>query len=139
MSEENVEIIRHVHEAAERRDAEATLDFYDPNVELDASRLGVAGLAGGDRGVYQGHEGMRSFFHEWHEAWQEVEYGHEELIDAGEEQVISVLTYRGRGRASGVEVEMPVAILETIRGGKIVRVVWFETREEALEAAGLSE
>ena len=27
----------------------------------------------------------------------------------------------------------------TIRNGKVVRVVWFPTREEALEAAGLSE
>ena len=27
----------------------------------------------------------------------------------------------------------------TISGGKIIRVVWFETRDEALEAAGLSE
>jgi hypothetical protein len=26
----------------------------------------------------------------------------------------------------------------TLRGGKVVRVVWFDTREEAVEAAGLA-
>jgi ketosteroid isomerase-like protein len=66
-----------------------------------------------------------------------MEYGYEELIDAGE-HVISLLVYRGRGRVSGAEVEMPVAIVETFRDGKIVRVVWFLRREDAFEAAGLS-
>jgi ketosteroid isomerase-like protein len=133
MSRENVEIIRRRNDAADRRDAEATLDFYDSGVEIDASRLGVAGLAGEGR-VYHGHDGLRRFFREWHDAWEEVEYGYGELIDAGN-QVISVMTYRGRGRASGAEVEMPVAIVETFRAGKIVRVVWFLTRDEAVEAA----
>jgi ketosteroid isomerase-like protein len=137
MSQENVEIIRRRNEASDRRDAKATLDFYDPKVEIDASRLGVAGLAGEGR-VYHGHDGLRRFFREWHEAWEEVEYDYRELLDAGD-HVLSVLTYRGRGRASGAEVEMPVLIMETFRSGKIVRVVWFLTREEALEAAGLSE
>jgi ketosteroid isomerase-like protein len=67
-----------------------------------------------------------------------IEYGYEELIDAGE-QVISVVTRHARGRASGVEVERPFALLWTLREGKVIRVVWFLDRAEALEAAGLSE
>ena len=137
MSQENVEIVRRRNDAADRRDAESTLSAYDPDVELDTSRLGVAGLAGVGR-VYHGHDGLRSFFREWHEAWDEIEYRYGEPIDAGE-HVISLLTYRGRGRVSGAEVEMPVAIVETFRDGKIVRVVWFLTREDAFGAAGLSE
>ena len=59
----------------------------------------------------------------------------EELF-AADEQVISILTVRGRGRASGAEVELAHnAGVWTIRDGKIVRLVWFPTREEALEAA----
>ena len=137
MSEDNLALVRHRNDAADRRDAKATLSAYDPDVELDASRLGVAGLAGRGR-IYHGHDGLRIFFREWHEAWDEIEYRHEDLIDAGE-HVISLMTYRGRGRVSGAEVEMPVAIVETFRDGKIVRVVWFLKREDAFEAAGLSE
>jgi ketosteroid isomerase-like protein len=63
----------------------------------------------------------------------------EDLIDAGE-RVISVETTRGRGRASGVPVELHQCGIWTIRAGKIVRVEWLEaTREEAIEAAGLRE
>lgn len=34
---------------------------------------------------------------------------------------------------------MTVALLWTIRDGKVVRVVWYPTRAQALEAAGLRE
>ena len=71
--------------------------------------------------------------------WESFEDNVQELIDAGE-QVISVVTSRGRGRASGVEVEWAGnAGVWTIRDRKIIRVAWFASREEALEAIGLSE
>jgi ketosteroid isomerase-like protein len=136
MSQANVEIVRRVYDAAARRDAATVLSLYDPDVELDNSRFHAVGFGG--PGVYRGHEGLRRFFREWHDAWEEVEYDYDELIDAGE-QVISVVTRRGRGRASGADVELRAALVWTIRGGKVVRVVWFRTRDEALEAAGLQE
>jgi ketosteroid isomerase-like protein len=135
MSKENVEIVRQVYEAAASRDAATIFTLYDPEVELDNTRLQ---MPEGGRGVYRGHEGLRRFFREWHEAWGSIEYDYDELIDAGE-QVISVVTRHARGRASGAEVEMPLALIFTLRQGKVVRVVWFRTREEALEAAGLTE
>ena len=136
MSQENVEIVRRVYDAAARRDAATVLDLYDPEVELDLSRLQVVGFMGQD--VYRGHQGLRTFFREWHEAWENIEYDYDELIDAGEE-VISVATRRGRGRVSGAEVELAVALVWTIREGRVVRVAWFRSRAEALEAAGLQE
>jgi ketosteroid isomerase-like protein len=137
MSQENVEIVRRVYEAAARRDAATVFALYDPEVELDASRIGVSQHPSG-ADSYHGHDGLRDLFREWHEAWGKIEYGYEELIDAGE-QVIAVVTRHARGRASGVDVERPFAILWTLRDGRVVRVVWFLTREEALEAARLSE
>jgi ketosteroid isomerase-like protein len=77
-------------------------------------------------------------FRDWYEAFEDYEEDCEELIEAGE-HVISVLTGRGRGRASGTDVEMPFFIVWTIRDGKVVRLVWFPTRTDALEAAGRGE
>jgi uncharacterized protein len=136
MSRANVEIVRQVHDAATRRDAAAVFALYDPEVELDPSRVQIAGFAG--QGVYRGHEGLRRFFREWHEAWENVEYDFEELIDAGD-QVIAVVTRRARGRASGADVEWRLALVWTLRAGRVSRLAWFPTRAAAAEAVGLPE
>jgi hypothetical protein len=86
--------------------------------------------------VYHGHGGLRSFFRRYHEAWEDIEYEAAELIDAGAEHVISVDTQRTRGRTSGVETELTQYAAWTVQDGKIVRVMWFQTRAEALEPPG---
>jgi hypothetical protein len=133
MSQENVEVVRRVYEAAARRDSVAVLALYDREVELDASRW-----LPDRREDYRGHEGVRKFFREWHDAWGSVEYDFDRLIDAGE-HVVSVVTRHARGRASGAGVEWPLALVWTLREGKVVRVVWFTSVEEALEEVGLRE
>ena len=86
---------------------------------------------------YHGHDGLRAFFHDWSEAFQSFSFHCKEVIDAGDE-VISVNAAHGLGRTSGLNVEMEQWAVWSIRGGKIVRVVWFRTQDEAAEAAGLS-
>ena len=88
-------------------------------------------------GVHRGHDGLRSFFREWHEAWETIDYDFDDPIDGPGEHVISFVTPRGRGRASGAEVETSLALVWTVRDGTIVRVVWFPSRGEALQAVGL--
>jgi ketosteroid isomerase-like protein len=137
MSQEHVEIVRRVYEAVARQDSETVLALYDHEVELDGSRLPESGLSV-QAHVLRGYEGLRSSHREWNSAWENAEDHCEELIDAGE-RVISVVTRRGRGRTSGVEVETRRAGVWTIRSGKVVRTVWFPSVEEALKAVGLAE
>jgi ketosteroid isomerase-like protein len=134
VSEANVEVVRRVYEAVAARDAEAVLALYDPDVEWDFTDSPV-GNALEDR-IYRGHEGLRRWWREWQEAWEGYEDTYRELIDAGEEAVVSVTTSRGRGRASGAETEWTQHGVWTIAGGRVTRVVWFRTRDEALAAAG---
>jgi ketosteroid isomerase-like protein len=137
MSQENVEIVRRIFEAAARRDVEAVLSLYDTEVEFDNTRAPHGGLV--RRGVFRGHDGIRAFYREYMEAWEYLSEELEELIDAGE-HVISIQTSRARGRTSGAEVETPhMPGVWTIRNGKVIRVAWLATRQEALEAAGHSE
>jgi ketosteroid isomerase-like protein len=136
MSKENVEIVRQVYDAASRHDAAAVLGLYDPDVEIDVSQTHGAVMDPVYTG--EGHSGLRAWSREWHEAWGAVEYEVHELIDVGDD-VISVVTVRGRGRASGANAEFARhAGVWTIREAKIARVVWLPTRAEALEAVGLS-
>jgi ketosteroid isomerase-like protein len=130
-----VEIVRRVYDAVARRDTATVLALYDPEVEWDASQSPLGRVTGAS--VLRGHEGLRRAFREWYDGWEHVEDNIEELIDAGE-HVIAVVTLRGRGRSSGVEVEWKdYAAVWTIREGKVLRVVWLPSREAALEAVGL--
>jgi ketosteroid isomerase-like protein len=138
VSQENVEIVRRVFDASVRHDAETVFSLFDPDAEWDNSRGPFKDLIGA--GIYHGHDGLRRFWREYYTAaWSSVEDNLEELIDAGD-RVVSVVNTRARGRASGVEVEWTHnAGVWTIRDDKIVRVAWFGTRQEAIEAVGLEE
>ena len=138
MSQENVEVVRQLFDAVARRDTETVLSLYDPEFEWDGTRSRWAEIIPGEA-EFHGHEGLRRFFRLYYETWESFEDDVQELIDAGD-HAISVVTSRGRGRDSGIDVEWAGnAGVWTVRDGKIVRVVWFSTREEALDAVGLSE
>ena len=136
MSQENLEIVRRVYNAVSRGDHATVLAAYHPEVEWDFSRSPFRRVMG--RRIYSGPEGIRSLIRERYEAWDALEDHLEEAIEAGE-QVVSVVVSHGRGRASGAEVKQRHHGVWTFRDGKIIRVAWLGTREEALEAAGLSE
>jgi uncharacterized protein len=136
MSREDVEIVRKVYDAAARRDFAAVLELYDPDVEWDFSGSPAGGALG--RNIYRGHEGLRRWWDEWREAWEDYADAYDELIDAGE-YVISATVSRGRGRTSGAELGWRQYGVWTIHEGKVTRVAWLGTREEALEAVRLRE
>ncbi|MBA2712750.1 MAG: nuclear transport factor 2 family protein, partial [Rubrobacteraceae bacterium] len=135
MSQENVEIVRQVYDAIDRGDTQSVLSHYDPEVEWDFDRSPIVDLV--KRSVYRGHDALKEFIRERYEdAWESIDDELQELIEAGD-CVVSVVNTRGRGRASGAEVEMTHAGLWTIRDRRIIRVAWFSSVAEALEAAGL--
>jgi len=138
MSQENVEIVRRLFDAVASRDTATVLSLYDRDLEWDGSRSRWAEVL--QAGVsFKGHGGLRRFSRAYYEMWESFHDEIQELIDAGD-HVVSVVTTRGRGRASGIDVEWRGnAGVWTIREGKIVKVAWFSTRSEALKAVGLEE
>ena len=135
MSQENVEVVRQIFEAGARRDSPTVFSLYDRELVWDVSRMEGVDFEGG---IFRGHDGLRQWFRGWLAAWESVRNDVEEVIDAGD-SVVLVTTQRSRGQASGIEVELKQYAVWTVQGGKVTRVVWFPTRHEALEAAGLRE
>jgi hypothetical protein len=133
MSEENVEVVRQAWEAYRRRDNEAALALYDPEIEIE-----LRSEANVEASIYRGLEGVREFFRNWMSAFDDLRSEVEEWIDAGD-QVIAMVRSFGRGKHSGVPVDMLEAHLWTVRDGKLWRLQTLGTKAEALEAAGLSE
>jgi ketosteroid isomerase-like protein len=71
------------------------------------------------------------------EAWESDALQPEEYIDAGDGRVLLVARASARGQGSGVDVELRVGIMWTIRDGKTVRIDYFSSPDDALRAAGL--
>ena len=131
MSQENVEIVRAANEAVNRGGVDAWLQHFARDCELDGSRA-----IGPLHGTYYGLDPVRQFFEEFFEPWESVRFEPDELIDAGEDVVSGVGYFRGR---DGIEVRNRTAWVFTIRDGAIARMCFYQERQEALEAAGLSE
>jgi uncharacterized protein len=142
MSDENVEIVRrlfHVYlEALDRGDLDIWFNSDDlaEDFEWIMPREGGLGLPPS----YRGREGFREFMQTWtQEQFQDWSIELERLIDAGGDRVVAFFHQRAIGRESGVPVELRMATLYELEDGRIVRMRHFLDREEALEAAGLSE
>jgi ketosteroid isomerase-like protein len=63
----------------------------------------------------------------------------DKYIDAGDDEVVVFHHEVAKGRESGAVVETDTGTVQTVRNGKITRVRSFMDRNQALEAAGLSE
>jgi ketosteroid isomerase-like protein len=87
---------------------------------------------------YSGHEAVRQFWRDWLEPFESFEAHAEEFIDAGT-KVIVPWRAAARGKASGAAVEMHRSNVYSISNGRVNRVDVFETKVEALAAAGLPE
>jgi ketosteroid isomerase-like protein len=134
VSRENVEVVRRAVEAWQRDDLETWLSLMDPDMEYHPAI--ERGLEGG-ASVYRGHEGLRRL---WTLRRTEVEdfvLESQELRDLPDGRVLHLTHARWRGAASGIELESPLGMVVTVRGGKMVRSVHYLSHEEALEAVGL--
>ena len=132
MSQENVEIVKAKIDAYNRGDWDAFV-FKDaaPGFELDFSRA-----VGPWRGVF-GPDQARRVVEEIRETWESARLEPHEFIEAGDLVVVpSTQHLKGRG---GIEVVASATFVWTIRNGAIERVTMYQERQDALEAAGLSE
>ena len=89
-----------------------------------------------DAGEYRGRAGLERWLEDWASAWSEFSMEPVEFIDAGE-RVVVVILMRAKGRGSAVEVEREDAVVHEMRDGKVVRLDYYNNREQALRSVGL--
>ena len=136
MSEENVDVVRRLYDAAARRDDVTPFEVYAEDIVFDISNSRRVALA--LRPIYHGHEGVRQYWRETTSVFGEIDFEVKELIDAGD-QVLAVIREREVGRASGAPVGATHLALYTLSGGKVTQLQVYDDRQQALEAAGLVE
>jgi len=70
--------------------------------------------------------------------WDDVRFDTERVIDNGDE-IVALGRIYGRVDAAGMEIASPHGQIWTFRDGRAVRMRWFNSHREALEAVGLSD
>jgi ketosteroid isomerase-like protein len=134
MSEENVETFRESLKAFDRRDRAAWLAARDQDYE-------VITIRDWPEADVHGREAGWDFYVEVTDAFQpgSTHADHIAVVDAGPNKLLAHERNDLRGRESGAGVELNYWLVVTFREDKILRDQWFADRDEALDAAGLSE
>jgi ketosteroid isomerase-like protein len=138
MSQENVEIVKRAVAALNERDLDRYMACCTKGVQLVPPITAI-------EGTYEGAAGVRRFFADIEDAMPDFRLEVERVEAIGPDRVLAFLHATGRGRASGID-RMPggtgdfaVTNIYDLADGKIRRVRVYGNRDEALEAAGLSE
>jgi hypothetical protein len=132
ISEQNVELYRRLVETFNARDVEAFVAGFDPSAEFQSVFAAVGGAA------YHGHDDLPRYFRDLEDAWgDEIRIEPQVYFDLGEHTLLFLL-FHGRGRHSGAEVVMPVALVARWCEGLIVHLRSYASREDALGDLGVS-
>ena len=130
MSQENVDKARNFITAYNRRDFDAAMEAFDPEIDWVLSAHQSSDSA-------RGPDEIRRFFEQLDESFEEFRLEAQEFVDAGD-RVATRLRYYGRGKGSGVEIETEMYHqVATFRAGRIVRMEYVTSWPAAQEAAGL--
>jgi ketosteroid isomerase-like protein len=134
MSEENVEIVRNAFAAFDRRDIEGVLRLCDEDIVITQPPE-LPGVSP----EQHGHRGVLEAFAIWPEQWNDYRIEILKIAAAPGGKVFVTTRTSGRGKQSGVEVDMEFSFVFTVRDAKISEWRLFVQEDQALEAAGLSE
>jgi ketosteroid isomerase-like protein len=150
---DNIELVRRMNEVFDRYDFVSLRDALESSdtVALTSGELGELSremaeaidedvevefllsspLIDGSRFV--GLQGWAELWRQWLSAWEVYSLEASNYESIGDHVVVDVI-HRGRGRTSGLEVELTQAQLWTLREGKVVRNRIFDARTDALRA-----
>jgi ketosteroid isomerase-like protein len=132
MSQENVELVKRAVACVNQRDIDGYLACCTEDVQLNTPIAEVTG-------AYDGPEGIRRFFADIADASPDFKIVIESLETIGPDRVMGFMSVIGTGRASGIPIENPTGNVYDFADDRIRRIQIFFDRNQALEAAGLSE
>jgi ketosteroid isomerase-like protein len=133
MSQENLEVVRRIYNEVSAGQWKAQPELFDPEYEVDLTD------AGPDLGVIRGVEATETALRGYMETFENFRIELLEVIHADDDYVITAVRDGGRLRGSDSEVWNRFFHVWTFRDGRIRHRTSHRDKEQALEAAGLSE
>ena len=128
MSEENVQIVRLVYEALARRDWDAVFRETDSEFMVETQM----------QGSFRGRDAVQAFIEDQVGAFETWTAVPEEFF-AEDDRVLVFVRSRAQPRGTTASIDIKIGHIWTVRGGAIQSLVTFPNRDDAVEAAGLSE
>jgi ketosteroid isomerase-like protein len=129
MSQENVEVVRDAYDALSSRGLDAFSNYWAADIDWETMRH-----------RWWGRQAGRAYLQELFDLFDDFTTEPLELIDAGDDRVVAYVRYGGRAKRGGMPVPPEYfAIVIRVRDGEIAQASEYATRQEALEAVGLSE
>ena len=125
----NADVIRKLTQLWNAGDNEGVLELYTEDAVTQT------GPSWPEQATSRGRDEIRAGMEEWQAAWETMKVSVESLEEVGADKVVAVGAWHIRGRVSGIEGEMPLFILFTIRDGRVARLEWFEDHDTAVAAA----
>ena len=126
MSQENIDTVRRLTEALDRRNWDAVFAYLSPQFEWETDPRHPRA------GVYRGREEFRRFMEDLEDPFEQTVTEIEEIF-AKEDRVVAFVKIRRRLKDSSSEVEIRIGELYTFREGELVRGQAFAEREKAIE------
>ena len=125
-----VELVRRQFEAGNRRDLDAVTSSFAPDAVMDGRALGDH---------FEGRAAIRSFIQDWFGAYEELEFGLEEVRDLGKGVVFAVVTQNGRPVASAGHVRQREGWVYVWVGGLIAQFTISDIDEARAAAERLAQ
>ena len=88
-----------------------------------------------ESGPVRGHDELILWNTRWFEAWDALDVQLDDVVSVGD-KLMTEIRVEARGGASGLTVSRSFFHVFELRDGKISRMYEYETRPEALQAAG---
>ena len=134
MSDEAEEIVRRIVDATNRADVGAFVAALSPDVEWEDNLFWTEGGT-----VFRGPAAVREWLNQVWEPWDDLQMEVVEVKSAPDGGQFVGFDLTARGKESGAETQARFWSAWRIADGKISVRKGFRDRDEALEAAGLSE
>ena len=135
MSQEDVSVAEATVQLWNQCDREGFLGAFHPDGKWSSA---IKRQVEGGEGLYSGREEIGTFWDEWHAVWDELKIMVSEARSPRDGLVFAFGALHGTGIGSGVGLERPFGWVFHIEDGLIREVRAYLSRDEALEAAGLS-
>ena len=125
---EHIELFLRGTDAMNRLDADTLLAMVSEETVFEPLRSQT-------EGAFVGPEGMRRFLADTAETFDLFKASYPDIRDLGDGRLLAIGTLRVRGRGSGVESDVALAVVAEFRDGMLRRFKDYGDERLALEAA----